>query len=637
MLRFGEHTRRAGAVAAIAMGALAVIALTAVVLLPLVVPGAELRRTAVQALAGSTGQRVVILGEPSLRLFPSPRVVLGKVSFPLPAGQSLDAENVVARLDIWSLVTGKVAVDDVIVEHPTLVLAGDGIAPALAVAPVLAAADRPELRIVDGTIAWRSASGLTRELVSGLTASLERVNDGHGVAIALAFDWREDRVAASALVDDAASLMGGAPTPTRLMISTTDARARFQGRAALGDAPVMEGTISAEGGSLRDLLTWAGLEMPTAGGFGPFALASRLSLDNGAVSLTEATVELDGNRGDGAFLLQAAHGRPMLQGTFAADRLTLTPYGALRLTTGDGRAWDRRRIDLSWLSALDLDLRLSAGRVIADETSLSTVAASAVLSAGRLVIALGEAKGWGGALRASLSLAPAAPEPDADPDDPPGAEVRFEAEATDVDLARVLEDVAGLRRIEGVGSLQVDVEGAGHSVLDIARNVAGSISLSAANGYLSGFDVAQVLQRIERRPLSALADTRGGRTAFAEMACRIAILDGVGTVEEMQLQSRQVRLGMTGSVAIGERTIDFAGKAALLPSGKGAGGVELPFSVRGTWDAPVVMADPLSLIERSGAALPLLEAVKGRLGSAAAEPVLDGTHPPAAPQVAPAN
>ncbi|MFG1298833.1 AsmA family protein [Xanthobacter sp. V3C-3] len=622
---------------AIAVGVLAIISLTVVVVLPLVVPSAELRRTAVQALSGSTGQRVAILGEPSLRLFPSPRVVLGKVSFPLPAGQSLDAENVVTRLDIWSLLAGKVEVDDVIVEHPTLVLAGDGIAPALAVAPVLAAADRPELRIVDGTIVWRTAGGLTRELVSGLTASLDRVNDGRGVAIAVAFDWREDRVAATALVDDAAALMSGTPTPTRLMVSTTAARARFQGRAALGDAPVMEGTVSAEGESLRDLITWAGLELPTAGGFGPFALASRLSLDNGAVSLTEAAVELDGNRGDGAFLLQVAQGRPVLQGTFAADRLNLTPYGALRLTTDDGRAWDRRRIDLSWLSALDLDLRLSAGRVIADETTLSTVAASAVLSAGRLVIALGEAKGWGGALRASLSLAPAAPEPDALPDDAPGAEVRFEAEATDVDLARTLEEIAGMRRIEGVGSLQVDVAGAGHSVLDIARNVAGSISLSAANGYLAGFDVAQVLQRVERRPLSAVTDSRGGRTAFAEMACRIAIVDGVGTVEEMQLQGRQVRLNMAGSVAIGERTIDLSGKAALLPSGKGTGGVELPFSVHGPWDAPVVMADPLSLIERSGAALPLLEAVKGRTGGAAAEPILDGAPLPAAPRPAPAN
>lgn len=638
MLRVGQNTRRAGLIAASALGAGAALLLVAMAVLPFLVPAAELRRVAVQALAGSTGQKVEILGEPSIRLFPSPRVVLGKVSFPLPAGQSLDAENVVTRLDLLELAAGRVAVNDVIVEHPTLVLTGEGMAPALGIAPVLAATDRPELRIIDGTIAWRSGSGLTRELVSGITASLDRVLDRAGIAVAIQFDWREQPVNATLFIDDITAFMAGTPAPMRVSVATDGAKARFHGRAALGKAPTMDGAVTADADSLRDLFDWAGMEAPTRSGFGPFSLSSRLKLEKGEVALTEASIDLDGNRGDGGLLVKVSGARPLIQGTFAADRITLAPYGAMRLTGGERQGWDRGPVDLSALGACDLDLRLSAARVDVGDTALSTVAASAVLSAGRLVLAIGEAHGWGGLLRASLTLAPAAADASGTHTRRPGAELRLEAEATDVELARALDDIGGFRRIDGTGTLQLDVTGAGRSIQDIAANLQGSAALTASNGYLNGFDVAQLLQRIERRPLSAASDWRGGRTAFADLNGRIAINDGVGTIEELAMRGPRAQIEMTGSLSIAQRALDLAGHAAL-PATKGAktGAIDLPFSVRGPWDEPSIMADPLSLIERSGAALPLLEAVKGRLNAPAAERAMDGGASAADPQQPPAN
>lgn len=642
MLRVGQNTRRAGLIAASVLGAGAVLLLVAMAVLPLLLPAAELRRVAAQALAGSTGQEVEILGEPAIRLFPSPRVVLGKVSFPLSAGQSLDAENVVTRLDLIQLLAGRVAVNDVIVEHPTLVLTGEGVAPALGIASVLAATDRPELRIVDGTIAWRSSSGLTRELVSGITASLDRVLDHAGIAVAIQFDWREQPVNGTLFIDDITAFMAGTPAPLRIALATDGAKARFQGRGALGRSPVMspvmDGTVSAEADSLRALFDWAGVDAPTRNGFGAFSLVSRLTLEKGEVALADASVALDGNRGDGGLLVKVSGPRPLIQGTFAADRISLAPYGAARLTANDRQGWDRGPIDLSGLGYCDLDLRLSAARVDVGDTEFSTVAASAVLSGGRLVVALGEARGWGGLLRASLTLVPAAPDVSgAGAIRPAGAEVRIEAEATDVDLARALDDVGGFRRIDGTGSVQIDVAGAGRTIEGIAANLQGSASLTAANGYLNGFDVALLLQRIERRPLSAVSDWRGGRTGFAELNGRIAIGDGIGTVEELAMRGAKAQIDMTGSLSIAQRTLDLVGHASLPATGSTrAGGIDLPFSVRGPWDEPRIMADPLSLIERSGAALPLLEAVKNRAPGAEAERALDGRAAPDARQ-APAN
>lgn len=643
MVRFGDNARRAGMMAAAALGAAAVLALALLLAIPRIVPAEDLRQAAAHALSGTTGQHVVMLGEPSLSVLPSPRVHLGKVSFPLPSGQSLDADNVVARLNLWHLLAGHVDVTEVTVERPTLVLADGGLIPALAVAPLLAAQDRPELRIIGGTIAWRTEEGLTRELISDLSVGLDRIRQGHGVAVSVAFDWRDERVSSNLFLDDAAAFLSGTPTPARFVVSTAGAKVRFQGQAARESGLDLDGDVTVDADSLRDLAEWTGAALPGRGGFGPFSLSSRLKVADGEVSLEDASLDLDGNRGDGGLLVKMEGGRPMVQGTFATDRLNLTPYGGLRLTTDGGREWDHAALDLAFLRSLDLDLRLSAGKVMADQTALETVAASAVLTDGRLVLALGEAHGWGGLLQASLTLAPAAGP------SPTGAQVRLEVDATDLNLARALDEVADMRRIEGSGAIQLDVAGSGRTVHDIARGLSGTAVLSSTDGYLSGLDVAQVLHRIERRPLSASHEARWGRTAFNRLDTRLAIKDGVGTVEEMVLEGKQVRVTAEGEVSIAGRTLDLTGRASLVPpppakgsdaaatdarasEQKGTEPVDLPFSVKGAWDNPQIMADPLSLIERSGAAQSLIEAVKSRAGTASPQPALNtATDTPAPP------
>ena len=55
------------------------------------------------------------------------------------------------------------------------------------------------------------------------------------------------------------------------------------------------------------------------------------------------------------------------------------------------------------------------------------------------------------------------------------------------------------------------------------------------------------------------------------------------------------------------------GTAALTtPARPDAAVFELPFIVQGSWDDPIMLPDPESLIRRSGAAAPLLNAVRDR-------------------------
>lgn len=609
MLRLGENTRRLVLVGAAVGGLSAAIVLAAAVLLPLLLPAAELRRAAIEAVAGTTEQGVSITGEPTLRLLPTPRLVLHKVTFSLPHDQSLDADAVVSRLSLWPLLLGHIAISEVILESPTLVLTGPRTAPQLGVTPFLTSTDAPELKVEDGTIAWRDDSGLTRELVSGISARIDRIAGGRGISLSSVFDWREATVEATLNVDDVKDFLAGTPTPTRAEVTANTASARFRGVTGYGTRMVADGTLSVEADSLRAALEWLGAAAPAKRGFGAFAVSSHLALAGHKLSLTKTSIDLDGNRGEGGLLVELGGERPMIQGTFATDQLNLDPYGRMRLTTDGGRDWSRDPIDISLLDSFDLDLRLSAGQVTAEDTTFTTVAASAVLSGGRLVLALGQTNGWGGMLRGTATLTPRWPGRGTDG---AGLALKLQGECTDIALQQALADMAGLSAFEGTGTLQFELGGEGRNAQQIAQSLAGTVSLTSSGGYLSGFDVAQVLRRIERRPLSGGDELRGGRTPFTNLEARARLNQGIATLEALRLEGKQAHLDITGAVNVGLRTLDLSGEAALAAAPKAGEPDEfnLPFVVQGAWVSPRIMADPLSLIERSGAAQPLLEAVK---------------------------
>ncbi|MFG1402865.1 AsmA family protein [Xanthobacter sediminis] len=635
-MRLGDNTRRIMLAATAVVGLAAVAVLGAAALLPLLVPADELRRAAITAAAGTTERGVTVSGDPVLRLLPSPRVELRKVTFALPHGQSLDADAVVSRISVWPLLFGRIVVSEVTLLSPSLVLTSDRRAPQLGILPFLTADDGPELRVVDGTIAWRSESGLTRELVSGIVGRFGRTGGGHGMNVSVVFDWRNAAVEASLAVDDVKSFLAGMPTPTRAALTSSTASMRFRGEASFAASPAADGTLTADADSLRAWLEWVGVTPPTSRGLGAFSLSSHVALDGGALNLTDTVLDLDGNRGEGGLLVKLGGERPVIQGTFASDKISLNPYGRMRLTSDSGREWSREPLDFSALEAFDLDLRVSAGQVTTENTTFTTVAASAVLSGGRMVLALGQTNGWNGMLRGTATLTPNWSRRAADGT---GMAVRLEAEFADISLERALTDIAGIDTFEGTGTLQFDLQGEGRNAQDVAQSLMGTVALTGHGGDLVGFDVAQLLRRVERRPLSATADARGGRTPFSELALQASLRHGTATIGTMSIDGRQVHLDMEGTVDVAQRTLDLSGAAALKAAGKGGDTkqLSLPFLVQGPWASPRIMADPLSLIERSGAAQPLLEAVKSRKAGAAVHSMIEKLVKPVAPRPAEAG
>jgi AsmA protein len=594
---------------------LAVIAAAAGVLLTasVLISADTVRQQAMSEIRAVTGLNPILRGEATISLFPSGRVSFADVVLGDAKRPALTAERLTARLRFFPLLIGRVEIADVALERPTIAidLEPNGQSNWSGLIEALARSQKPgaprvaafsEMRIVNGTVLVRNEAGKIYETLNGVEFSLAWPSISKSFGATGHFVWHDEPVDASITLADFAAALAGNRTGLKLRLAGSPMKAAFEGSISVTPTLKIEGTLAADAGSLRDALIWAGQKPLPGGGFGHFALKAQTNVVGGTIGLSSVNVELDGNTAEGV-LTFATDGRKTLQGTLAADTLDLTPYvSTVRLLTTNQREWNSGPITLDGLSGIDFDLRLSAANVVMSNAKIGRTAIAANLRSGHLVVTVGEAQAYGGVIKGSLALASF----------DTGVDVRSQLQFTDVDLESCLGQLFGLRRLEGKGNISLAVEGTGQSVLAVTHTLNGTAGLIGQNGALAGLNVEQLLRRLERRPLSGGGEFRSGRTPYDKITVALKIIQGTVTVEDVKIEGSAVRLALAGSASIPDRELDLKGTAALAASKPGAAPFELPFIVQGSWDDPIMLPDPEALIRRSGAAAPLLNAVRER-------------------------
>jgi AsmA protein len=571
------------------------------------------RQQVLGEIRGVTGLEPVLRGKASVSLFPTGSVSFDDVILGDAKQPALVAERLTARLRFFPLLIGRVEIADVTLDRPNISVElnpngqsnWSGLIEALtrsqSAAQRLAAFS--EMRIEGGTIAIRDEVRKITETLSGVEFSLAWPSISKSFGATGRFIWRDAPMDASLTLADFPSVLAGNRSGVKLRVSGTPMKAAFEGAISLKPTLKIEGTLAADAVSLRNALVWAGQKPPPGGGFGRFAIKARTNVVAGTISLSSVNVELDGNAAEGV-LTFAADGRQTLQGTLAADTLDLTSYvSTVRLLTTNERSWSSGRITLEGLASVDVDLRLSAANVVVSNAKLGRTAIAANLRGGHLVVTIGEAQAYGGVIKGSLAFA----------EFDQGVELKSQLQFTDVDLETCLGQLFGLRRLEGKGSMSLNVEGTGNSVLAVTRTLSGTATLTGTNGALAGLNVEQLLRRLERRPLSGGGEFRTGRTPYEKIAIALKIAKGTVTVDDVTIDGAAVKLALAGTASIPERELDLKGTASLVaPPRPGATPFELPFIVQGSWDDPIMLPDPEALIQRSGAAAPLSRALQER-------------------------
>ena len=569
-----------------------------------------------------TGLDPVLRGTVAVSLFPSGNasfydVTLGEANDGEPP---LAAEQLTARLRFLPLLIGRIEVADVALINPRIVMTEDADgrsnwAPLIAsltraLNPNASRAERllsfSEIRIAGGTIDIRNEAQQIQERLTDVEMSLAWPAISNSFAATGRLTWRGEPLDVSVTLGDFAGALLGNKSGLKLRLAGAPLKAAFEGSVGTRPTLKIDGTLAADAVSLRRALAWMGQKPLPGGGFERFALKAQTNVAGGMIALSSVNLELDGNVTEGV-LAFAVDGRKTLQGTLAADELDLTPYlSAIRLLASSEREWSRAPLDLDGLTTADLDLRLSAAKITLATAKLGRTAIAANLRGGKLTVTIGESQAFGGLIKGSIGIAKT----------DQGADFKSQLLFTGIDLENGIGELFGIRRIEGRGNLALTLDGSGSSVHALTRTLSGTAEMTGNKGALTGVNVEQLLRRLERRPLSAGSEVRSGRTPFEKLNVRIKVAQGNAAVEDVSLEGPAVRLALSGQASIPARDLDLKGVASLVspPSANAESRTtfELPFVVQGGWDDPVMLPDPQSLIRRSGAAAPLLDAVRDR-------------------------
>ena len=605
------------------------------------IPPETVRHAVIANIHAVTGLEPVTRGDVKVSLFPSATVSFSDVTLgDGRASPALMADRLTAKLRLLPLLLGRIEAADMSLTRPRLLVAvqPDGRSNWSGLVATLARTLKPgpqqsehvlsfsEIRMTGGTITVADAARGVSEELSNVELSFAWPSISRSFGATGRFTWRGETFDASANAGDLVAALSGDRSGLKLRLAGAPFKLAFDGNMSQRPSFKMEGTLAADGKSLREALRWASRQPLPGAGFGPFALKAQTTLVGGTVVLSGVNIELDGNVAEGVLAL-ATEPRVAVKGTLAADALDLTPYiSAIEVLRSNERDWSRGHIAVDGLREFDLDMRLSAGRVTLANARLGRTGVAANLRDGRLTMAIVEAQAYGGVLKGALVLAKG---------NEGGADIKSQIQFAQVDLESCLGELFGIRKLEGKGNLFLSVEATGDSVMALTRTLSGSAELTARQGAIAGFNVEQLLKRLEQRPLSIGGDFRRGRTPFDKLNATAKIAQGTANIEDVRIEGGAIRLALSGLASIPARDLDLKGTATLVSATAGATPMfELPFVVQGPWDDPILLPDAQSLIRRSGAAAPLLEAVRDRKTRDTIRTVIDqldrdGVVPPA--------
>ena len=243
------------------------------------------------------------------------------------------------------------------------------------------------------------------------------------------------------------------------------------------------------------------------------------------------------------------------------------------------------------LDAIDLDLRVSAGRVLIGQAKFGRTALSAVVKDRHLTVDIGETILYGGRGDGTLKLKGA----------DGGLSGRLLVNLADVRLEAGLPDLIGSTAVEGAATLKGEVAFAGANYGDIIGSLNGQAAVTIASGVINGIDIGQLAQASygPERPADAPI---GGRTRFDSASATLTVVDGVARSDDFRFSSPQLDVTLAGKSVLRQQSLDLKGKAeiyeetGLIAGNRGKLLVELPFFLKGSWSQPLLVPDVSSLV-----------------------------------------
>ncbi|MFK7792029.1 MAG: AsmA family protein [Devosiaceae bacterium] len=581
--------------------------------LPFAMSSQMVREQVASQISQLTGRAVTLRGDQALQVFPNLSVELSDVviegDIPGIENALIVTETLRGAVRALPLLFGRIEMSSFELTRPTIRLQRneDGQSNWQLQGSDLVSALEPSqlpgrglelgtFRITDGTLHYVDAPAGITETISSADLTLSWPTSSTRAAINGAGIWRGEEVELSASLDQPAALaQPGSTSGVVLSVAGAPLQLRFDGTVSPGRngenlAPWQaSGSLAVSTPSLRRAASWLTSEVGAGSTFGAFRLDADMNLVGATMDLTDLQISLDGNEAEGVLTLdldghhngETSSDRPSMQGTLDFERLDLSAYlDTIRTTTTAQAPGDWRFLPIPDPQAIsfDLDLRFASREVLASSVTLSDTAGSILLNDQRFVLGIGEAIGYGGAVRGSLTL-------DTSQD---VAELALDASAEAIEIGTFLDMFQDRPAIDGTLSFQSLLTGEGETLAQVLATLAGDASLSLNEGIMRGINLDEMAESFVEGTFDFANFSPQGETAFEQVSTELYARDGFIQLRDVMLATQRVSVTMGGQSELVNRTLNFSGATAISTNDQT---LIVPFDVRGTWSAPIILPD----------------------------------------------
>jgi AsmA protein len=565
----------------------------------------------------ATGRDFRIDGKVSFSLLPSLALEANDVTFAnAPGAASKDMAKLTklqVQLKIWPLLSRRVEVDQLVLVNPVIALEVDKQGrpnwqfAAAAPAPARAAQPAPasggsglsgislgDIRLDNGTVSYidhRTGDKAEKTELDQIALKLSLPDLDSPMKASGSLVYRGEKLSFTVALANPRAVMDGKSSAVEFKLDSKPIVFDFKGNAVGATPAKLDGAVDLKIASLRGLAQWAGTPLTAPGtGFGPFALAGKVSVAGPKIGFTEAALSLDAIKAKGELALDTAGARPSVKGKLDVDRLDVNPYlppeTPSKSTTAAGASdWSDQPIDVSALKSADVDFTLSTGSLLYRKIQIGKSALGLHLKDGRLEADLTEIVLYQGAGKGKVVVDGSAAVP----------AIQADFNLTQIQMEPLLKDAMDNDRLSGAGAFDMAVTGHGKTQREIVGSLGGKGGLNLANGKIKGVDLVGMVNK-------AAAALKGGgssgqETDFTTLSATYTITNGILHNTDLQMKSKELPMTGAGTSDLPHRTVDYK----VTPRVAGAA---VPVNIKGPWsnlsyepDLAGMVGDPSKLLK----------------------------------------
>ncbi|MTI43466.1 uncharacterized protein involved in outer membrane biogenesis [Roseibium hamelinense] len=478
--------------------------------------------------------------------------------------------------------------------------------------------------------------GLSEAVGDPLADRLENINlnlvlagFSNPVDLSGTFSWRDEAFTITGGATPA-PILAGMAAPVSASVKGKRVSFGFVGTASASGG--LDGAVTVETQSLRNLLAWMGQPVADGSGLQRFKAAGLFTVEPSALSFEETSFTLDETSGQAQGRVTFG-AKPTVEGDLRLTRLVLDPYlgksslGSRKNTNEDqhnsatssqigSTGWSAQPIDFSGLSAVDVDFKVSAEEIRWDEISIGRSVLSATIRSGVLTANLQELSLYDGSGSGQVVLNGAAALPS----------VAANFALNGVQAFPVLRDAADFEWLEGIASIDLDVTSSGASQQQLVSGLNGAAQFSFADGAIRGINLPKMVRGLSVETLLGWQENRDQKTDFSSLSASFNITNGIAISEDLAMVGPLVRMTGAGMTDIPAEVLDWRVEPRIVPTLQGQApvprkkgedkklaGLGVPILIKGSWDRPSIYPDIAGILENPAEAYKQLEGMGGEL------------------------